>query len=75
MDFAPRFKPKRISLTLSPTTKEFLRYFGVNDLSDLPKLKEIEEILKENEDVPELADARDLIKLKEDSKDPENAAQ
>ncbi|MBN2030003.1 SMC-Scp complex subunit ScpB [bacterium] len=57
------------------TTKEFLRYFGVNDLSDLPKLKEIEEILKENEDAPELADAKDLLKLTEDLENPENAAQ
>ena len=27
------------------TTSEFLRYFGVNDISDLPKPKEIEEIM------------------------------
>lgn len=60
---------------LYATTKEFLRYFGVNDLSDLPKLKEIEEILKENEDAPELADARKLIKQTEALKHSENAAQ
>ena len=60
---------------LYATTKEFLRYFGVNDLSDLPKLREIEEILKENEDEPELADARDLIKPVEDSENSEDAAQ
>ncbi|MBN1893311.1 SMC-Scp complex subunit ScpB [bacterium] len=29
------------------TTQEFLRYFGVNDLSDLPKPRELEELLKE----------------------------
>lgn len=29
------------------TTNEFLRYFGVNALSDLPKPREIEEIMKE----------------------------
>lgn len=29
------------------TTKEFLRYFGVNDIADLPKPREIEELLKE----------------------------
>jgi len=33
---------------LYKTTKEFLRYFGVNDISDLPKPKEIEELFKEN---------------------------
>jgi segregation and condensation protein B len=27
------------------TTKEFLRYLGINDISDLPKPKEIEEIM------------------------------
>jgi len=32
---------------LYKTTKEFLRYFGVNDISDLPRPREIEEILKE----------------------------
>jgi segregation and condensation protein B len=33
---------------LYKTTKEFLRYFGVNDISDLPKPKELDEIFKEN---------------------------
>jgi len=32
---------------LYKTTQEFLRYFGVNDLSDLPKPRELEELLKE----------------------------
>ena len=32
---------------LYKTTKEFLRYFGVNTLSDLPKPREMEELLKE----------------------------
>jgi segregation and condensation protein B len=35
------------------TTNEFLRYFGVNTLKDLPKLREIEELLKEENAVPE----------------------
>lgn len=34
------------------TTKEFLRYFGVNELSDLPKPREMEELLKEEKDLP-----------------------
>jgi segregation and condensation protein B len=38
---------------LFKTTKEFLRYFGVNSISDLPKPREIEEILKEDADLPE----------------------
>lgn len=29
------------------TTREFLKHFGINDLSELPKPREIEEILKE----------------------------
>ena len=32
---------------LYKTTAEFLRYFGINDISDLPRPREIEEILKE----------------------------
>jgi segregation and condensation protein B len=32
------------------TTKEFLRYFGVNVISDLPKPRELEELLKEEKD-------------------------
>ena len=35
------------------TTKEFLRYFGVNEISDLPKPREIEELLKEDEHLPD----------------------
>ena len=31
------------------TTKEFLKYFGLKDLSELPKPSEIEEIMKEEE--------------------------
>jgi len=34
------------------TTREFLKYFGVNSLEDLPKPREIEELLKENENIP-----------------------
>ena len=29
------------------TTNEFLQFFGLNRLSDLPKLKEVSEILEE----------------------------
>jgi len=32
------------------TTQEFLQYFGLNDLSELPTLKELEEISKETQD-------------------------
>jgi segregation and condensation protein B len=35
------------------TTNEFLRYFGVNDISDLPRPREMEEILKEEGNLPE----------------------
>jgi len=37
---------------LYKTTKEFLRYFGVNSISDLPKPREIEELLKEEQYSP-----------------------
>ncbi len=42
------------------TTPEFLRYFGINDISDLPKPREIEEILKE-EKKPEEVNALDAL--------------
>jgi segregation and condensation protein B len=35
------------------TTKDFLKYFGVNTLDDLPKPREIEELLKEEDSSPE----------------------
>lgn len=35
------------------TTKEFLRYFGINDISDLPKPREIEELLKDEKNLPQ----------------------
>jgi len=38
---------------LYKTTKEFLRYFGINSIKDLPKPKEIEELLKEDDLIPE----------------------
>lgn len=34
---------------LFSTTKEFLQYFGINELADLPKPKEIEELLAQGE--------------------------
>jgi segregation and condensation protein B len=38
---------------LYKTTKEFLRYFGVDSVSDLPKPREIEELLKEEGNLQE----------------------
>ncbi|MBN2417485.1 SMC-Scp complex subunit ScpB [bacterium] len=37
---------------LYKTTKEFLRYFGINSIDDLPKPREIEEMLKEDAVAP-----------------------
>ena len=34
---------------LFKTTQEFLNYFGINDISELPRPKEIEELLAEGE--------------------------
>ena len=39
------------------TTSEFLQVFGLNRLSDLPKLKEISEILEEQPALTEQIDA------------------
>jgi len=45
---------------LYSTTPEFLQYFGVNDISDLPKPKEIEELLgAAQEELPFSSDALD----------------
>lgn len=46
---------------LYKTTDEFLRYFGINQLSDLPKPREIEEILKE-EKQPDEVEGVDALK-------------
>jgi segregation and condensation protein B len=43
---------------LYKTTAEFLRYFGINDISDLPRPREIEEILKEEKKSEETDDDR-----------------
>jgi len=40
---------------LYKTTKDFLIYFGINSLADLPKPREIEELLKDKENLPEEA--------------------
>lgn len=42
---------------LYKTTDEFLRYFGINDISDLPKPKEIEEILGSGEASDQIVEA------------------
>ena len=36
------------------TTDEFLRYFGINDLSDLPHIEEIEDIIQKDEEKTEV---------------------
>jgi segregation and condensation protein B len=38
------------------TTSEFLRYFGINDISDLPKPKEIEDIMGKMDGSQEVSD-------------------
>jgi segregation and condensation protein B len=49
---------------LYSTTKEFLRYFGVNELTDLPKPREIEDILKDDNVLPDdMAESVDLTQL------------
>ncbi|MFO7891929.1 MAG: SMC-Scp complex subunit ScpB [bacterium] len=38
---------------LYKTTKEFLRYFGINSIDELPKPREIEELLEEKDKFPD----------------------
>ncbi|TMQ59119.1 MAG: SMC-Scp complex subunit ScpB [Candidatus Eisenbacteria bacterium] len=42
---------------LYTTTPEFLSYMGINDLSDLPELKEVAPLLEEREQQPEQGEA------------------
>lgn len=60
---------------LYATTKEFLRYFGVNQISDLPKPREIEEILKQEDAIPaELAGQVDLDQFKKEMDSPDKTS-
>ncbi|CUS82019.1 segregation and condensation protein B [Candidatus Kryptobacter tengchongensis] len=52
------------------TTKEFLKYFGLKDLSELPKPSEIEEIMKEEES--EKLNLQDEVNKNEREKNEEN---
>jgi segregation and condensation protein B len=48
------------------TTPEFLRYFGLATLSDLPKIEELEEYLKEKEEEREKIDQEIDAELRKD---------
>ena len=48
------------------TTPEFLRYFGLSNLSDLPKIEELEEYLKEKEAEREKIDLEIDAELKKE---------
>jgi len=54
---------------LYKTTKEFLVYFGINSISDLPKPREIEELLKDKENLPEEATEEITEKILKSSED------
>ena len=56
---------------LYATTKEFLRYFGVNSVDDLPKPKEIEDLLKDKDNLPEGVEEEEIQALYPPPK-PEN---
>ena len=45
------------------TSKYFLQYFGLNSLGDLPKLKEIDELLKDDDKFLESLDQVSLLQL------------
>lgn len=52
---------------LFKTTPEFLQYFGINDIADLPRPKEIEELLAEGEGSKLLQELPDEIETSTDS--------
>ncbi|MFQ5864100.1 MAG: SMC-Scp complex subunit ScpB [bacterium] len=54
------------------TTSEFLRYFGINDISDLPKPKEIEEIMGKLDGAEEYSEEIIHIVSNQDSADEDN---
>ena len=54
------------------TSDEFLRYFGLNSLKDLPKLKEIDQLMQGEEPLPEL-DITDTVP--EGDEEPEREAE
>ncbi|NQT27126.1 SMC-Scp complex subunit ScpB [candidate division KSB1 bacterium] len=64
---------------LYATTKGFLRYFGINDVSDLPKPRELEELLKESGDKAVENPQKDSIdpseNPQEESVNPESGAE
>jgi segregation and condensation protein B len=51
---------------LYSTTQEFLSYMGINELSDLPELKEVAPLLEERERLPEGADELAGVGVAED---------
>ncbi len=57
---------------LFKTTPEFLQYFGINDISDLPRPKEVEELLAEGEGGKLLEDLPEEALLTEQALQDEN---
>ncbi|MBN2000400.1 SMC-Scp complex subunit ScpB, partial [candidate division KSB1 bacterium] len=57
------------------TTDDFLRYFGLNDIGDLPRPKEIEELLAEGEGGRLLSELPEEMLLKQDTDESEANAE
>lgn len=58
---------------LYATTQEFLQYFGINDINDLPKPREIEELFGDSRYSGQIAEA--LGALEEEAQGAEEAAE
>ena len=58
---------------LFKTTPEFLQYFGINDISELPRPKEVEELLAEGEGGQLLQEIPDEILISESATEPKSA--
>mgnify|MGYP005843295233 CR=1 FL=1 len=55
------------------TSEEFLRYFGLNSIKDLPKPKEIDELTLASSDIPD--EAREILLESEDVDSDERATE
>ena len=65
------WNPYYLLLVLYSTTLEFLSYMGINELTDLPELKEVAPLLEEREHLSEEGEERSSAPANEESEGAE----